>query len=55
MRGGEKVNHAEWKRKVSELEGRFRELEGLEHLGPVQLMEFERILKGLEELLDWRL
>lgn len=49
------MNHAEWERKVKDLERRVADLVGMEKLGPVQLLEAEGIINELEELLEKRL
>lgn len=45
------MNHAEWEKKVDELQGRIRELRGIERLGPEQLKECEWMLVRLEKFL----
>ncbi len=45
------MNHAEWERKVRDLERRIKELQKVGRLGPVELVEVESMISKLEQLL----
>lgn len=45
------MNHAEWERKVKNIEDRLKRLQGIERMGPVDLAEIEALIESLEILL----
>ena len=52
--GIEKMNHAEWERKVKDLERRFKNITGLCNLGPGQLNGIEAFLVEIERAIEER-
>lgn len=52
MKGCEKMNHAEWERKIKDVERRLAEVQKVGHLGPSVLLEVEALLDELKKLIN---
>ncbi len=50
--GFKKMNHAEWERKIKDVENRLEAVQKVGHLGPSVLLEVESLMDELDKLIN---